>query len=150
MIKIRNAVIDDAKAIAKDNLLLTVESENLKIDYETTLKAVRSIIDDDSKGFLIVAEENNEVVGHLMITFEWSDWRNKNMWWIQSVYVDKNHRKKGIFAKMVEHIKSKASENNIDIIRLYAHEDNKNARKAYEKTNMKKQPYVIYEISSKQ
>jgi len=148
MLKIRNAVIDDSEVIAKDNLLLTIESENLKIDYETTLKAVRSIIEDESKGFLIVSEENNKVVGHLMITFEWSDWSNKNMWWIQSVYVDRDHRKQGVFTKMVEHIKNMASENNVDIIRLYAHEDNKNAIEAYEKTNMTKKPYVIYEISS--
>ena len=148
MIKIRAATINDAEKIAKDNLLLTVESENLKINYETTLKAVKSIIKDKSKGFLIVAEENNDIVGHLMITYEWSDWRNKNIWWIQSVYVDKKHRKQGVFTKMLDHIKNMASENNVDIIRLYAHEDNKNAIKAYEKTNMIKKPYVIYEISS--
>ena len=150
MIKIRAATINDAEKIAKDNLLLTIESEKLKIDYKKTLNAVKSILTDESKGFLIVAEKNKDIVGHLMITYEWSDWQNKNMWWIQSVYVDKNHRKQGIFSEMVEHIKNMALKNNVDLIRLYAHEENMNAIKAYEKTNMIKKPYVIYEISSKQ
>ena len=67
MIKIRNAIIDDSKRIAKDNLLLAEESEKYKIDYETTLEGVKSIINDKSKGFFVIAEENNKIIGHMII-----------------------------------------------------------------------------------
>ena len=147
MIKIRAATIDDAEIIAKNNLFLAEESENYKIDYNATSEGVKSIIKDESKGFLIVAEKNKKILGQMMITFEWSDWHNKNTWWLQSVFVDKSYRKKGVFTKMLDHVKNKASSNNVDVIRLYVHDDNLNAIKAYEKTDMVKKPYSIYQIS---
>ncbi len=147
MISIRNAIIADAEKIARNNILLAKESENYLLDYNTTFKGVKSIIDDKSKGFLIVAEEKDTLVGQMMVTFEWSDWHNKNTWWLQSVYVDKSYRQKGIFSKMLAHVKKKAYENNIEIIRLYVHIDNIKAIKAYEKTKMSKKPYFIYQIN---
>jgi len=147
MIKIRNAVIDDAEIIARNNLLLAKESENYVVDFNTTIKGVNSVIDDKSKGFFIVAEEDHDIVGQMMITFEWSDWHNKNTWWLQSVFVDKSYRQKGVFSKMLQYVKKKAYENHVDVIRLYVHNDNINAMKAYEKTSMAKKPYTIYQIS---
>ena len=147
MLSFRKADLDDAEIIAKNNLLLAEESENYKVDYNTTLKGVKSLIKDESKGFFVIAEENNKIVGHMIVTFEWSDWHNKNTWWLQSVFLDRSCRKKGVFTKMFEHVKNKASEHNVDVIRLYVHNDNTNAIKAYEQINMINKPYKIYQVS---
>lgn len=147
MLSFRKADLDDAEVIAKNNILLAEESENYKIDYETTLEGVKSIIDDKTKGFFVIAEENNKIVGHMIVTFEWSDWHNKNTWWLQSLFVDRSCRKKGVFTKMFEHVKNKAVEQNVDVIRLYVHNNNTNAIKAYEKINMINKPYKIYQVS---
>ncbi len=142
---IRFATIDDAETIAKNSILLAKESEGLKVTYDEALKGVKGILTDPIKGFYLVAEEDGNIVGELMITYEWSDWRGKYIWWIQSAYVDKIWRKKGIFKKLVDEIKKLAKEKNIDIIRLYVYNHNKNAMKVYEKIGMKK-GYTVYEF----
>ena len=142
---IRKANINDAESIADHNILLAKESEGLNISKEKALNGVKGILNDLGKGFYIVAEHDNKIIGELMITFEWSDWRGKNMWWIQSVYVKKAWRKKGIFRILVEEIKKLAKENNVDIIRLYVHNHNKNAMKVYEKLGMIGN-YTVYEF----
>jgi len=142
---IRKANINDAESIADHNILLAKESEGLNISKEEALNGVKGILNDLGKGFYIVAEHDNKIIGELMITFEWSDWRGKNMWWIQSVYVKKAWRKKGIFRILVEEIKKLAKENNVDIIRLYVHNHNKNAMKVYEKLGMIGN-YTVYEF----
>ena len=143
---IRKANINDIEAIAKHNIMLAKESENLDITYEEALNGVRGVLTDSAKGFYLVAEENGDTVGELMITYEWSDWRGKNMWWIQSAYVKKLWRKRGIFKKLVETVKKLAKEKNIDIVRLYVHNHNKKAMKAYEKLGMERR-YSVYELS---
>jgi len=144
MLNIRIAELKDAEKIAKNNVYLAKESEDLDIDYKTTYKGVKAIISDKNKGFFIVTELNRKIIGELMVTYEWSDWRSKDFWWIQSVYVDKEHRKQGIFNKMKDFIIKLAKENNIDKVRLYVHNKNKDAINAYEKSNMKKDDYIIY------
>ena len=109
------------------------------------MSGVKGILTDPLKGFYLVAEENDNIVGELMITYEWSDWRGKNMWWIQSAYVKDDWRKKGIFRKLVEEIKNLAKEQDTDIIRLYVHNHNKNAMKVYEKLGMV-DSYSVYEF----
>ena len=142
---IRPANLNDAETIAKNNILLAKESENLEVTFKESLNGVKGILTDPLKGFYLVAEENDNIVGGLMITYEWSDWRGKNMWWIQSAYVDKSWRKKGIFRQLVDKIKNLAKEKDIDIIRLYVHNHNKNAMKVYEKIGMKN-CYSVYEF----
>ena len=92
----------------------------------------------------MIAEENDKVVGQTMITFEWSDWRNANIWWIQSVYVDISWRKKGVFKKLFKEIKKMAQKQNVHAFRLYVHDENTEAMKAYEQIGMAKEPYRIY------
>ena len=137
--------IKDADKIAENNVLLARESEKEVISYKTTRLGVESVLNDPEKGFYIIAEENNEIIGQLMITFEWSDWRNTNIWWLQSVYVNKSHRKKGVFKRLIEETKQLAIEKDIHILRLYVHIDNKKAIKAYKNIDMKKKPYDIFE-----
>jgi len=86
--KIRNATLEDAEPIARFNVLLAMESENEELEYPTVLKGVRTLLLDERKGFYLVAVDRDMLVGQSMVTFEWSDWRNRNVWWLQSVYVD--------------------------------------------------------------
>ena len=144
---IRLATLDDVKNIAENNVLLANESENLDISFETTLDGVKGVLSDPGKGFYLIVEEDDTIVGQLMITFEWSDWKNKNIWWLQSVYVKEKYREKGIFKNLVEEIKKMASEHNVDIARLYVHNDNIEAVKTYRHMGMKKKPYMIYQFS---
>jgi GNAT superfamily N-acetyltransferase len=145
---IRNAVKSDADIIAKQNILLAQESEGIILEYDTVFAGVQAMFSDKTKGFYVVAEENNKVIGQMMITYEWSDWRNTTIWWIQSVYVQKQWRKKGVFSKLFRYIQQQALHNQVQILRLYAHEHNTNAQKVYEKVGMKKQPYVFFQINS--
>ena len=146
---IRIGKINDASYIAKNNCLLAKESEDIDISYETTLMGVKNVITDSSKGFYLVAIENNAIIGQLMITFEWSDWRNKNIWWIQSVYINKKNRRKGIFNKMISYIKDEAKKNNVDTLRLYVYKSNINAIKTYKKIGMSKELYYIFKLNLK-
>jgi GNAT superfamily N-acetyltransferase len=143
---IRRAASKDAAAIAKHNVLLAHESENVTIHYETTLAGVRAVLTDENKGFYLVAEEDNEIIGELMITFEWSDWRNKNMWWLQSGYVKKQWRRKGVFKQLIREVKKLAAEAQVKVLRLYVHNNNIEAMKAYQRMSMRKAPHTIYHL----
>ena len=142
---LRFSTIDDAETIAKNSVLLAKESEGLEVTYDEALNGAKGILTDPVKGFYLVAEEDGNIIGELMITYEWSDWRGKHIWWIQSAYVKKPWRKMGIFKKLVDEIKKLAKEKNIDIIRLYVHNHNKNAMKVYERLGMKNN-YSVYEF----
>ncbi len=140
---IRKAYPEDAEVIAKNNIKLALESENAKICYEKTLKGVKTVIENEEKGFYIVAEEGG-IVGQLMVTYEWSDWRSKDIWWLQSIYVRNDRRRRGVMKMLIDEIKKMAIENGVCELRLYVHEDNRDAIKAYEKIGMKKLPYHIF------
>ena len=144
---IRFATMEDASTIANNNIMLAEESEGMKISYDETLEGVKRIIENKNLGFYIVAEENGRIAGQLMITYEWSDWRAKQIWWLQSIYVKKEWRKRGVMKKMIEKIFEMAMEKNVALIRLYVHEKNEGAIKAYERAGMKRAPYIIYEES---
>ncbi|MCK7509419.1 MAG: GNAT family N-acetyltransferase [Desulfobacterales bacterium] len=100
---IRDASLSDAPTIARFNALMALETENLTLDESRLLNGVRAVLQDPAKGFYCVAEMDGAVVGQLMITYEWSDWRNATFWWIQSVYVEKSVRSKGVFRELPLH-----------------------------------------------
>jgi len=143
---IRKANKKDIEKITNNNLLLALESENKSIDYYTVYNGVKNLIDDETKGFYLVIEKNNRIIGQLMITYEWSDWNNKFIWWIQSVYVDKSNRKKGAFNNLMKSIKKLAKETDIKNLKLYVYRNNLNAIKVYERVGMSKEFYDIYKI----
>lgn len=145
--QIRRATKNDSSAIIKHNILLAKESEGEKLDLVIAKKGVETLFSHPEKGFYLVAEEDNRIIGQLMITFEWSDWRNKDIWWIQSVYVEKDHREKGVFTELFNEIKKQAQNQDVPLLRLYVHKHNINAQKVYEKRNMTKGTYVFYELS---
>jgi ribosomal protein S18 acetylase RimI-like enzyme len=143
---IRKAKIDDIDIIVNNNISLALESEKKSIDYDTVYNGVKSIIKDSNKGFYLVFERNNKIIGQLMITFEWSDWNDKSIWWIQSVFVDKSNRRIGVFNDLIRYIKVMAKNNKVKNLKLYVHKKNINAKKVYEKMGMSKEQYDIYKL----
>ena len=144
--KIRIASLKDASAIAEFNRAMALETENKILDSDVLLQGVTSVLKKQELGFYIVAELNDKVVGCLMITTEWSDWRNGVFWWIQSVYVHSNHRREGIYSKMYEYIKIIATENSkVCGLRLYVDQENEIAQKGYVSLGMKKTNYLLFE-----
>jgi len=127
------ATKEDAKAITSQNIALAKESENIILNTETVLAGVKALLSDKKKGFYLVAEENNIIVGQVMITVEWSDWRNKPIWWVQSVYIQKDSRKKKVFTQLLAYVRQKACRQGVAFLRLYAHKDNISALDVYEK-----------------
>jgi GNAT superfamily N-acetyltransferase len=144
LMKIRSAKISDAKVLTCNNILLASESEDMKLDHRTVLKGVKAILSDKQKGFYIVAEDKGTVIGQLMITFEWSDWRGRMIWWLQSVFVEPAWRKKGVFKALLKDIKKRAIKAKVMDLRLYVHTSNKKAMSVYKGTGFSKKPYFIY------
>jgi len=144
---IRIANIDDLETIVEYNYNLAKESENLELNKEQLFKGVTAVLTDNSKGIYYVYEINNQVVGQLMITYEWSDWRNANIWWIQSVYVHKEYRRNGIFKALFDYVNNFVSTNSsICDLRLYVDVENKSAQSTYQSLGMIKSHYYLYEL----
>ena len=139
------ATLIDAEEIARNNIEMARESEQIVLSKSVAITAVKNLINDSEKGFYLLIKRNNKIIGQLMITFEWSDWRNNTIWWIQSVYVDPAYRKQGVFRSLYKHIQDLAKKNDVKVLRLYVHEQNKKAIKVYESLGMEKKSYVIYE-----
>jgi ribosomal protein S18 acetylase RimI-like enzyme len=145
-IKIRKGELKDANAITRFNLMIAKETENKELDFETVLRGVKAVVKDPHKGFYLVGESKGEIVGQLMVTPEWSDWRNMNFLWIQSVYVREDLRKQGIFSALYHHLKDMARyKKNVAGLRLYVEVNNETGKKVYEALGMHKPGYDIYE-----
>ena len=142
---IRKVVEDDAEVLAKHNVSMAKESENIDIEYDITHSGIQAVIMDSTKGFYLVAEENGDIVGQLMITFEWSDWRNENIWWIQSVYIEPSWRRKGVFGDLLEEIYRLGMAKGVHIFRLYVHRSNVDAIEVYRHLKMVDNTYQIFE-----
>ncbi len=109
-------------------------------------KGVSALIVDDNKGFYLVAEQNDIVVGSLMVTTEWSDWRNGVFWWVQSVYITPDFRRQGIYAQLYAQVKTLAEQqHNVCGFRLYVEKENLIAQKTYESLGMQPTHYLMYE-----
>ena len=143
---IRQAIEADAPAIVEFQLAMAWETETLRLDEPTVVKGVAAVFADSSKGTYYVAETDGKVVGSLLTTFEWSDWRNGTVLWIQSVYVRPEYRKRSIFSKLYKHIQKMVVESsNLRGIRLYADKTNTPAHGVYEHLGMTAEHYQMYE-----
>ena len=145
-IHIRKATPDDVQKIVYFNREMAFETEGVKLNPETTLAGACRLIQDQNLGFYLVAECGREMVGSLMITTEWSDWRNGVFWWIQSVYVMPRWRRKGIYRRLYEKVK-KLAEANRDVCgyRLYVERGNTAAQSTYRSVGMAETHYRMYE-----
>ncbi|MGD0340681.1 MAG: GNAT family N-acetyltransferase [Bacteroidales bacterium] len=145
MIIIRKANQLDTPSIADFQLKMAWETEQMALDPETVRKGVKAVFEVPSRGQYYVAETTGKVVASLLITYEWSDWRNCNVWWFQSVFVEPEYRRQGIFRKMYEQIKHTAEEQGVAGLRLYVETKNERARKTYETMGMSSEHYSFYE-----
>ncbi len=146
MIVVRTATIDDAEIISDFQVAMALETELFTLDKNTVIKGVTAVFEEVSKGQYFVAAREDEVVGSLLITREWSDWRNQWVWWIQSVYIKPEYRKKKIFSTMYHKIKSLVINNDgVAGLRLYVDLSNQNARRIYEAIGMNGEHYQLFE-----
>ena len=143
---IRTATETDAPALTEFNQAMALETEGKTLTAQILQSGVESVFQDEKKGFYVVAEEGEKIIGGLMITFEWSDWRNNWFWWIQSVYILPEYRGRSIYTLLYEFVKKRAAEaKNVCGFRLYVEKENVNAQKVYEKLGMESSHYLMYE-----
>jgi len=145
MIIIRRATAADAPAIISFQQAMAMETEGMELETDVITGGVTAVFNDSTKGQYYVAEDHGTVVASLMITCEWSDWRNANIWWFQSVYVIPEYRRMGIFRMMYDHIKKEGTESGIAGLRLYVESENVRAQKTYEAMGMNSSHYRTYE-----
>jgi ribosomal protein S18 acetylase RimI-like enzyme len=144
-ISIRAARSEDADTIARFNAAMALETEGLTLDPLILAAGVRGALADPNKARYFVADSGERVVGQLMLTREWSDWRNGDIWWIQSVYVDRDFRGKGVFKSLYRHVENLAREEGAVGLRLYVEMENAAAQKTYAALGMSMTHYNIME-----
>jgi GNAT superfamily N-acetyltransferase len=143
---VRKAKPEDLNSILEFQLAMARETEGIELEQETLKNGVTAVLKDSSKGQYYVAKKNGKVIGSLLTTFEWSDWRNGTVLWIQSVYVVPEFRRKGVYSKLYGYVKSRVLENHdLKGIRLYADKSNEGAHKVYQKLGMTPDHYVTFE-----
>lgn len=142
---VRRAFASDIDALVEFNQGIASETENLQLDARTLRAGIGRLLSDESLGFYFVAEIDGRIAGCLMVTFEWSDWRNAVFWWIQSVYVHADFRRRGVYRAMYEYVRSQAASQNVCGFRLYVEKDNKVAINTYENLGMRESVYLMYQ-----
>ena len=148
--RIRQGGPQDISAIASFNLRMAQETENLALDPETITAGVRGMIDHPERGFYLVAEAGpagaSSIVAVLMVTMEWSDWRNGMFWWIQSVYVLPDYRRLGLYRSLYRLVgELAAAEGGVCGFRLYVEKNNHAAQSTYRALGMSETEYRMYE-----
>ena len=145
-ITIREATLEDTESIIRFQEGMALETEGKVLDEALLRDGITAIFDSTQKGFYIVAEVGSVVVGSLLITYEWSDWRNATFWWIQSVFVDANWRRNGVYRSMYDYVVNVAkSRKDICGIRLYVERTNTIAQETYKDLGMTHSHYDLYE-----
>lgn len=146
MLSIRKASAKDIDVIADFQLRLAAETENVKLEAEVVTKGLKALLADPAKGTYYLAVDDGEPVGCHLITFEWSEWRNGNVWWLQSVYVKESHRKKKVFSAMYENIRQMINNDpGVLGLRLYVDKSNQRAQQVYNSLGMNGEHYTVFE-----
>ena len=141
------AQLDDAQCIIDFNQQMAVETEDRRLPDDVIGPGVRAVLADANKGlYLLAKNDHGDILGQLMVTFEWSDWRNGMFWWIQSVYVAPAARRQGIYRSLHERVRDMARDSGQACgIRLYVEKENLGAQKTYEDIGMQHSHYFMYE-----
>jgi len=143
---IREAKKSDCSRIVEFQMAMALETESLELDRDVLSLGVNAVLEDSSKARYFIAEEEGSSIGMLMITLEWSDWRNGWVWWIQSVYTAPEYRGRGVYKLLYQHVKSLVrNSDNIRGIRLYVDKRNVTAQKVYDALGMNGSHYSTYE-----
>jgi len=145
-IVVRNAREQDIPALTDFNIAMARETENKILSPDKVRAGMRAVIRHPDHGFYLVAEMEGQIAGSLLVTREWSDWRDGVFWWIQSVYVPPEFRKRGIYRALYDAVKALAeSSPEVCGFRLYVERNNRAARSVYSKLGMGETEYRIYE-----
>ncbi len=145
-VTVRRGTPADAPVVAEFNARLAWETEGKRLDPAVVAAGVAAGLADPNKGIYFVAEDGGAIVGMMMITFEWSDWRNGWLWWIQSVYVRAEARRRGVFRTLYEHVYQAACrESDIVGLRLYVEQNNHPAQQTYLRLGMEEAGYRVFE-----
>ena len=145
-VKIRRATQSDARVLVEFNRAMALETEALELSEETLSAGVRNLFENPQFGFYVVAEDGGAPVGSLMITYEWSDWRDGLFWWIQSVYVRPDYRRRGIYRSLYMFAKREAARDpRVRGFRLYVEKGNRVAQETYERLGMAETHYKMFE-----
>lgn len=143
---IRRAVSEDAQALVDFNRAMALETEGKELLPDVVGAGVRGLLQNPGAGFYVVAEAEGEVVGALMLTKEWSDWRNGSFWWIQSVYVRPEHRRRGVYKRLYRYVQELAAQDAaVCGFRLYVERENADAQAVYRRLGMGETHYRVYE-----
>ncbi len=143
---IRIARADDIASLVEFNQAMALETEGKHLDPDTLQRGVEAVFGDEKKGFYVVAETAGSIIGGLMVTYEWSDWRNAWFWWIQSVYIVPEARGQKIYGQLYDFVKKQAAKKgNVCGFRLYVENDNSRAQRVYERVGMAASHYLMYE-----
>jgi GNAT superfamily N-acetyltransferase len=145
MLHVRPARSADLEFIVAANVRLAEESEHLLLDEPTLREGVLSILNGLAPGRYWLAEQEDRIVGQLSITFEWSDWRNRMVWWIQSVYVIPDARQRGVFRALHAHVRREAQAAGAGGLRLYVDTTNTRAQAVYAAVGMDGAHYRVFE-----
>jgi ribosomal protein S18 acetylase RimI-like enzyme len=148
-ITVRPATPDDIAFLVHGNAQMALETENLSLDMDRLRRGVHAVFDDPSRGFYLIAEVNGTRAGQMMITCEWSDWRNGVFWWIQSVYTVPELRRRGVFHALYAQTTALAQQNgSVCGLRLYVDVHNLHAQATYRRCGMHETAYRLFEIDN--
>ena len=146
-IVVRPAGRADVETLVAFNRAMAAETEGVALDVERLRAGTEAVFDDPSRGFYRIAEVDGRAAGMLLVTREWSDWRNGDFWWIQSVYVDPRFRRRGVYRAMHEQVVRDArAAANVCGVRLYVERANQRAKRTYESLGMAPGGYDMYEV----
>ena len=142
-IVIRTAEVADVAFLVECNAAMALETEHKTLDRDVLTRGTRAVFDDPRRGFYLIAELDGNPAGCLLITFEWSDWRNGDWWWFQSVYVTKAARRAGVFRALYADVEHRARAAGAVGLRLYVERDNERAQQTYVSLGMEEEPYKM-------
>ena len=144
--RVRQATSADAPPLIEFNRAMARETEGKELLPEVIGAGVRALLANPAAGFYVVAESEGRVVGALLITKEWSDWRNGTFWWIQSVYVQPEFRRQGVYKSLYRHVQAMAANDpGVCGFRLYVERENTRAQATYRSLGMKETHYRVFE-----
>jgi ribosomal protein S18 acetylase RimI-like enzyme len=145
-IRIRDAVRDDIDTLVEFNRQMARETEGKQLDKTILTAGVKAVFNNHAHGFYLVAEVDGTIAGSLLVTTEWSDWRNGVFWWIQSVYVAPAFRRKGVYRSLYREVRERAGRSSqVCGCRLYVERENHTAQATYKYLGMKDTGYRVFE-----
>jgi len=146
-ISIRQATLEDTEFLVQGNAAMALETEARALDPQLLSAGVRALFADPTRGFYLIAELAGRPAGQMLITYEWSDWRNATFWWIQSVYTLPESRRRGVFQSLYAYVDAQARQRgNVCGLRLYVESHNHHAQATYRRCGMHEAVYRMFEL----